>query len=204
MTSIIPVIGQKGRYELIAPFSTVASTLYRCGAIRTFTDIENFGQDVFKLYYEPFGIDRATYEADRSAGVVIVALLSDSYAPIYVPSSYVASIPDLSTKNYHHVVITASLGPLYEKVDLTFAMQQVGAVLSEIIGITPEVHQAVAPLTGTVSAEEHEVIEATRQAAITNRTSDYAKVVELQQKVDALEQKNLILEQIIIDNNLLP
>jgi hypothetical protein len=199
----VPPIGTKGIYTLKAPFTTQPNELYRCGAIRSFKDIENFGQNVFKLYYEPFGISQSVYNTDLQNGEVIVALLSDKYPPIYVPSSHITSFPNLGSKTYHHVVLAASLGPIYEAVDLTYLKQQVAAVISDTIGLVPKVELAIAPMTGVVTPEEHEATEVARQAAITNRVTDRARLIQSERQKTALEQRVLMLEAIVRDNGLL-
>lgn len=200
----VPPIGTRGLYSLKAPYSTVPNELYTCAAIRYFKDVEDQGVDVYKRYYLPNDIDINIYQKDLAAGVVIVTLMSDSQSPIYVPSSYIAAFPNLGTVNYHHVVISASLGPLPEYLDLTFLKDQVAGVISDVIGVTPEVFENVAAMTGSVKPEDHDALEVARQAQIVNRTTDYAKVIELQERNTTLEQKLTILEKIVIDAGLLP
>lgn len=203
MSSLIPAIGTKGIYELKAPYMTQPNELYKCVAVRSFIDIENFGVDVFDQYYSPFGIDRSVYTTDRSNGVAIVALQSEKYPPVYVPSSFILSFPDLSSKPYHHVVVSASLGALPDTLDLTFLTQQVAKVISDVIGVEPSINLGLAPMTGVVSAEQHEILTAARQAKIANRTTDYARLLEANNRISQLEQRNRTLEKIVIDKGLL-
>jgi len=204
MVSIIPTLGMKGRYSLKSPWNASPDTLYTCAAIRYFVDIENLGFDVYEDYYQPMGMDRNVFEKDRREKVAIVTLTSETSAPIYVPSSYIEAIPDLSHRNYHHVVLSASLGPLPDYIDLTFLQDQVGAVVSDTIGMQPKVELGVAPMKGTISPEQHEVLETARAAAISNRTTSHARVLELSEKNAQLEQRLAIMEQILKDNNLIP
>jgi len=204
MTSPIPPIGTRGVYALKAPWSTTPGVTYTCSAIRYFVDVENLGTDVYETYYAASGLDRTDYERDRKNQEAIVTLTSETTAPIYVPSSYIASFPDLSHRNYHHVVLSASLGPLPDYIDLTFVRDQVATVVSDVIGQEATVHLSVAPMQGTVSPEEHETLEAAREAAIENRTTDYARLLEAQQKITSLEQRLAIAETILKDNGLIP
>lgn len=204
MANNIPPIGTKGVYALSSPWSADAGVLYTCSAIRKFIDLENLGVDVYTTYYQTSGLDRSVYEQDRRDGVVLITLTSDRFSPIYVPSSYIASFPDLSYRNYQHIVLSASIGPLPDYMDLTFAKQAMATALSDIIGIEPTVFESVAPMDGVVSPDTHEALEVSRQSAINNRETDYAKVIDLQSQVVALSQRNAILEQILRDNGLLP
>lgn len=204
MERMIPPIGTRGVYALTNPWTITVGVIYTCAAIREFVDIENLGVNVFETYYEPMGLTQANYELDRKNNEVIVTLVSDEYAPIYVPSSYIASYPDLSYRNYQHVVLSASFGPLPTYVDLTFVKDQMGSVISDVIGLEPEIHESVAPMSGVVTPDDHESLEAARAAAIQNRTTDRARNIELTNQVLSLSQRLAILEQIVKDNNLLP
>jgi len=199
----VPPPGARGLYSLKAPFKTVPNELYRCAAIRYFKDIQNDGEDVYEKYYRPLELTEADYSRDLAADVVMVSLLSDTQRPIYVPSSYILSYPGLSSHTYQHVVLALSLGTLPDSLDLTHLKAQVGATVSEVIGVVPEVHVTVAPSTGVVTSEQHDALEAARQAAVTNRTTDYARYLEERAKRISLEAKLAALEKIIIDKGIL-
>lgn len=203
-TRTIPPIGTKGQYTLNAPWSTTPGVLYECAAIRSFVDLENFGTDVFAVYYDANGLTQADYETDRRNDEVIITLVSETVAPIYVPSSYIVSYPDLSHHVYSHVVLSASLGALPDKLDLTFMQSQMGDLISDTVGVVPEIHLSKAPSTGVISPSEHETLEAARIAAINNRTTPYSQVAALQQERTQLEARLAILEEIIRINNLIP
>lgn len=199
----VPPIGTRGLYSLKAPFTTVPNELYTCAAIRYFKDVQNQGIDVFKRYYEPYELDVSIYSRDLAAGVVIVTLISDSHPPIYIPSSYITSFPGLNSVNYHHVVLSMSLGPLPETLDLTFLKTALATVASDVIGVEPVVFENVADHTGAITPEEHDALTAAREAAVSNRTTDYARVLELTSQNAILQQKLQILEQLIISKGLL-
>lgn len=199
----VPPPGTRGLYSLKAPFKTVPNELYSCGAIRYFKDIQNQGVDVYAKYYQPLELTEADYARDLAAGVVIITLLSETQQPIYVPSSYVLSYPGLSSYNYQHVVLSVSLGALPDALDLTFLKTQIATAVSEVIGVTPTVYENVAPSTGVVTPEQHDAMEAARQAAITNRTTDYARYLIERDKRIALEAKVAALEKVIVDSGIL-
>ncbi len=204
MSLNVPPIGTRGLYSLKAPFTTVPNQLYECGAIRFFKDVENQGIDVFKKYYEPWDLTQADYTRDRSAGVVMVTLISDSQAPIYVPSSYILAFPGLTSVRYQYVVLSASLGALPESLDLTFVKNQVAEAIAETVGVMPQVFENVAEATGVVTPEQHDALEAARQAAVTNRTTDRALYLEEKQKRITAETKLAALEQLLISKGWLP
>ncbi len=197
MTSVIPQIGLKGRWEVKAPFFVTPGTLYELGAIRSFVDLENNSINVFETFYGTAGLTKDITERDRRAGVMILSLLSDTQGPIYIPSSYVTAYPALDSKAYHHVVLSASLGALPVTLSLDFLVTQVAKVISDTIGVVPTINLGVVPLLSVVSPEDHETNEAKREAAIANRTTDYARLLEEQRKNALLSQRLTVAESSI-------
>lgn len=205
MASLIPPIGTKGVYQLTSPFSDQldATILYTCAAIRSFTDIGNQGGDVYARYYSVNNLTKDEYERDRKANVAIITLISDTTAPIYVPSSHIASFPSSDAVPYSRVVLGVELGLLPDKLDLTFLQKAVAATVSDTIGVEPTVNVAVAASTGVVDNAKHLSLVANREAAINNRTTDHAKVVSLQTELDSSKERIAAYETILRANGLL-
>jgi hypothetical protein len=204
MSLMTPSLHAAGLYQLASPWTIPANVIYECIAIRDFDDFVKKGEDVFTLYYQPMGLDRSVYEADRALGADIITLASATHPTIYVPSTYIVAYPFLGDIKYSHVVLSVSLGALPDAMDLTFVKAQVAAVVSDSIGVVPTVNVNVAPSTGLITQIEHQILETARQAAITNRKTDRAKLIEMQTLIDAQAQRIAGLEQIIIDAGLLP
>lgn len=195
-----PPLRAKGIYQLKAPWSVSPTLIYECIAIRSFADFLEKGEDVFKLIYEPKGLSQATFEADRALGAHIITLVSGTQPIIHVPDTYIEAYPLQNTVAYKTVVVSVSLGPLPDSLDLTFLKTQLQGVVSDVIGVTPEVKLHVLPALDVITDTQHEALEAARQAAIANRKTDRARVLELQAQVAAMTQQIQTLEQIIIDN----
>ncbi len=201
--SMIPPLGARGVYEVLEPWEVNPNISYRCSALRYFLDLENQDIDVYAAYYEPHNLSRETFEQDRVNQVAIVTLLSDTQTPIYIPSSYIKSYPNSAFYNYQHIVLSASLGPLPDDLDLTFLKNQMKEVISDVIGVEPIIHENVAPSEQIVTPAQHEILEANRQSAITNRTTTHSKNLTLIEQRDQLSERVQILEQLVIDNDLL-
>lgn len=197
MTNVIPQNGIKGRWEVKDPFFVIPGQLYKLGAIRSFTDIENNGVNVFETYYGPVGLTKDMVERDRRADVMILSLQSDTLGPLYIPSSFVTAYPQLDSIAYHHVVLSASCGALPITTSLDFLVTQVAKVISDTIGVEPTINLGVVPLLSVVSPEEHETNEVKREAAVSNRTTDYARLLEEQRKNTLLSQRLAVAETII-------
>lgn len=203
--NLIPAIGTRGSFTLKDPFAAAMAknTLYTMTAARKFDEIETFGTNIFTQFYQPFQLSETDVSRDRAAGAMIITLMTDGSPPLYVPTSYVQSYPDLSYKPYNQYIAVLSLGPLPEDTLFDSVIQGIKNTTSEFLGVTPEVHIASMPLTDVVTPEQNAAREASRLAAITNRTTDYARLFEAQAQVALQQQRIQILEKIVKDNGLL-
>lgn len=190
MTSSLPPIGTKGKYVLKDPFATLidSTVSYTCGAIRRFKDIANQGGQVFDQYYSLYGLTDEIYQRDVKNDEAIVTLLSESTAPIYVPSSYIAQFPSGDTVPYHRVVLSLDLGMIPDALDLTYLKSGIVNVVSDTIGATATVNENAAPYTETMTVAKDLELTAAREAKIKNRTTDYAQVLDLQTENAKLKQ----------------
>jgi hypothetical protein len=203
MAKLTPPLHTKGRYTLKDPFVTDLATLYTCAAVRTFRDIKERGYDPFNEFYEPMGLTEVDYNLDVSKNASIVTLVSDSQPIIYVPDTYILSYPNQQLVPYKHIVLSVSLGLVPDYVDYTFLRNQIAGLVSDVIGVEPIVELHVAPTNDSLSSEEHDILETTRQAAINLRTTDRANVLNLQRQNTALVERLQTLEQILKNEGLI-
>lgn len=204
MTGLVPPVGTVGRYTVKAPFTVNNGKVYSCAAVRKFVDVENQGIRLFETYYEPMGLTPQDLAEDRMVEARLVTLTSETEKPVYIPSTFITSYPNGAYRNYHRVVLAAELGMIPDHIDLTFAIQSMKSVLSDVVGIEPRVVMAVAPTTDQVSSEDAEALEASRTAAIKNRTTDYARRLESEQKILRLQTSLAVAEEILRTNGLIP
>lgn len=196
-----PLLHAKGTYTVLSPFTLVSGAVYECIAIRSFVDLIKEGIDVFDRYYAPHSIDLADFNNDKALGINIITLASPNQPTIYIPDSYISAVPSLDTVAYSNVVLSISLGAVPDALDLSFLLTQLSETCSDVIGISPTVNKFVAPSTGVVTASEHAVTEAARNAAITNRTTDRAKVLSLQNQLAEVTDKLAGLQAYVIEND---
>lgn len=203
--NLIPAVGTRGRFILKPPFDAamVPNTLYTLTADRKFDEIDTFGTNIFTQFYDPFKLTEADLNSDRAAGARLITLMTANSPPLYVPTTYVQSYPDLSFKPYNQYMAVLSFGPMAEDTLFEPTIQALKNTTSEFLGVEPDVHIAFMPLTDIVTPEQHESAEAARQASITNRSTDYARLYESQAQVALLQQRIQILEKIVKDNGLL-
>lgn len=199
-----PPLHAKGVYQLELPWVTDENTIYECIAIRDLADFVDRGQDAFKLIYEPKAIALGKYNDDKALGVNIITLAAPNKPTIQIPDTYILAYPAMDNVAYNEVILSASLGALPDSLDLTFLLAQVAGTISDTIGVVPTVKIHLAPSTGVVSSDEHEILEVAREAAIVNRVTDRAKVLAQQITIDAQAAQIATLEQYLRDADLLP
>lgn len=192
-----PPLHAKGVYTLLTPWTGVSDSLYKCIAIREFADFTARGESVFDRFYAPKGLVLADYEEDLAADAHIITLVSDTAPTIYVPDTYITKFPDLTGVEYKRIVLSVLLGPLPDTVDLIHLKASIASEASDITGVDAEVTEHVVPHAGVVTADQHATLEAARQAAITNRTTDRATVISQQATIDAQATRISQLEDLI-------
>lgn len=203
-TLMTPPLLAKGIYQVKAPFSLQPGALYTCQAIRSFKDLSDAGVDVLASYYTPVGLDQAALTADQQAGANIITLMSDTAPTVHLPDSYISAYPNLGNVAYSNVVLALSLGPLPDALDLTFAKQQVAEAAASVVGVEVTVTALVAPSAGVVTQEQADSAETARQAAITNSTSDAAKLAQLQAQYNDLNTRYAALQTWVVAHGGLP
>jgi len=140
------------------------------------------GIDIFNVYYSPKGLTESDYNADLSAGAAMCVLYSSSGSVITVPDTYIETFPGIGMSNWGQVILSASLGPMRLDLDYSFLKEQMGNLISDTIGIVPDIYVDQLATIEAISTEEADAIEAARLSAITNRTSTYAQNLALQKE----------------------
>jgi hypothetical protein len=101
MANITPPINATGVYTLKAPWATVPDTVYTCIAVRYYKDLILQGVDIAAQYYLPMGLTADDYTTDLNNGAKLITLTAAGEPTIYVPDSYIAAYPDLSSVGYN-------------------------------------------------------------------------------------------------------
>lgn len=204
MSRRTPPIDTRGIYELKDPFHASADKVYICHAIRTFKDLREQFLDPYELYYEPNGIERSKFEDDRDEGAVIVTLIDeDGEEVIYVPDTYILSFPDMGEIKYQRIVVSVDFGALPEYIPFAHVEEQIGSVAKDVIGVEPNVETHIAPTSNLITPEEHQSLEASRRANISNANTIYALYLEKSRQLDQAQNKLSTLEQILINEGII-
>lgn len=182
-----PPLYARGRYILSLPWVANPNKLYTCIAVRSYSDIYKLGQDVYNVFYAPMGAVVGTilggtpfnFNAEVANKPAIVTLQADDGEVIYVPDTFIQKFPDQGEVKYSHIVLSLSLGPVPDYVNLEEIKQAVAETVAGRFGFTPVVREHRAPGTDNPTAEQHEALEAARLGAITLLETDQAKVLRL-------------------------
>lgn len=169
-----PVIGSVGRYQLTPPFKANPNIVYECLAVRTFTDCERRGEDVYSLYYLSMGLkDGVEYDSgvfhfneQVTQGAKIITLKGSDDTLLYVPDTYISALPNEGVVPYSVIVLSAMLGMLPTNIALDSLISDVQALVSAKMGteIEVKIHATSSPVQPT--RQEHDVMQSARLGAI--------------------------------------
>lgn len=203
MANILPTLNTYGLFELDVPFNNklTPDVSYTCVALRQLDDIVREGGDPQASYYTPNGISDAKYAFDAAAKVCIVSLQDPSGMIVHVPSSYILKFPDSSGVPYTAMLLSLELGPIPDKLDLSWLSQRAKDLVRETIGITTVTAHAVAiSNTILVNRDTHAGYEAARLLNISENKTDLAKYLEASTALQAAQQRITELETYIKTN----
>lgn len=208
---LTPPLRARGTYTVRPPFAVVPDANYTCIAIKTFADLYNSRQDVLSTVYGVVGIQEGStidgsifsLEVERLKGVNIVSLADDRGNVIYIPDNFILSYPNTTSIEYANIVLSASLGPLPNTLDLSIAQAAVRDAIQANFGVQATVNVARAPSLKQPTYEQHLVMEKARLGAITINQSSVMQVQQLQEQCKLLQDTVNTLTKILVDNNLL-
>jgi len=198
MAKMTPAMHAKGLFQLKTPWPASLQAIYEVIAIRSFSDFTKKGESVFDLFYRPLGLTQQDYENDAAEGAHIVTLRSSTAATIFVPDTYILGYPALDTVAYSRIVLSVDLGPMPSDLALDFIKDALATAASDITGNVATVKEHAVPYAAIVTETEHATLESARQAAISNRKIDRARVIEYMATIDAQAATIDELQNIII------
>lgn len=197
MPRFTPPLHAKGIYHLTDSFPDISTSVYECVAIRSFKDYLDLGQSPLELVYLPNGLTDEDYQRDKALNANILTLSSNLKPTLLVPDTCLVKYPDLEYVNYSNLIVSAALGALPDGLSLELLKEQLAAVISDVIGVLPVVNVGAYGSDGVVSMAQHQLNEQARTAAITNRSTDRARLIEAQGRIVILEQRINDLQDLI-------
>lgn len=183
--SIIPAVYAQGSFTAKPPFDTVVKQeiFFTVEAVRTISEMQALKLDLFKMVFEPVGVDANDYQQKLAEAVqqeaVIITLTARNRPPVYVPSNYLTSFPLVDGVTYERFCIISDLGavPPSLKDRVNAAIDHFNNYIKNSIGIqNPTTVIGTIPTRGFVSLEQAETWEKSRQNAITEDPSDLMRL----------------------------
>lgn len=195
-----PTYGATGIYKLKAPWEALDGVEYTCSGIASFSSALERNEDILNNLYIAKGLTEENYRADLAMNANIIVLTSLTAPTIYVPDTYIASFPNITTIPYSHIVMSCSLGALADTLDLSFVVEQIEGAVNDALGIesTVEIHKMAT--RGTITPAQHQTMEAQRISRVTVSTTDRAQLKAREDEVVALSEKIRVLEDFIIES----
>lgn len=192
---ITPQIGMEGYWQLMAPWAALLhpTTIYRCTAVRSISELVQSQIDPFTTFYQPNGLDITVYNSDVAQDVRMVTLLGTDGHVLYVPTTYINTYPLVDGVKYVVRGLTVELSALPINTDLTALKQKISDMVKAFTGAPGTVHELALSKPTVIDYPTAANLEATRQANITANETDYAAVLRLTAQLAAVQtQLNLV------------
>lgn len=184
MARVTPPIGAKGLFKVRSPYVVSAAAVYWVGAVRTYEELIAAKIDPLTQVYTPVGMGQQDYNADIIEGAQVITLLSFVRPPLHIPDTYILEYPNMSIVPHSWIVCTVSCGILPDTYDLTRMQQTVAIAVSEYTGVQANVTISTAPTTDSVTEAAYLEAKAVRDAALLNKSTDFADKLVLQEQLD--------------------
>lgn len=184
MARVTPPIGAKGLFKVRSPYAVSAAAIYWVGAVRTYEELIAAKIDPLTQVYTPVGMGQADYNQDIIEGAQVITLLSNVRPPLHIPDTYILEYPNMSIVPHSWIVCTVSCGILPDTYDLTRMQQTVAIAVSEYTGVQANVTISTAPTTDSVTEAAYLEAKAVRDAALLNKSTDFADKLLLQEQLD--------------------
>lgn len=202
---ITPPLNSIGKYTVKEPFKINAALSYECIAIRNFEDMYKAGFDVYEDFYKPNGLTIDSgfdFNNEVQNNANIISLKGSDGSVLYIPDTFITSIPFVGDVSYSHVLLGCSLGMLPNTLDLTVLLKDVADFIGARIGHTVDVKLMGAPSFIQPTQSEHESLETARKAAVTVQDNLTTQVIQLQKQNEVLVNKLDVTMTVIKNNNL--
>lgn len=187
---ITPVINCKGLFEVEKPFRLNPKKVYEVVAIREFADLWVEHVDVKELYYLRNGLSEDIYNRDVKLGAAIITLKGED-GIFYIPDTYIVKFPELGIADYHHAILSISLGAVPRRLNLDGVKAEIAQVVSKLLGVTPEVRVHVGETKDAITRQQAAKLEQIRLGNISVDNSHALKNRRLErERVEAIRAYN--------------
>lgn len=206
-----PNINTTGYFEVKAPFTIKPKVIYKVTAVRNFSELYISGIDVYSQFYKPHGLisgiefEGAPFDfaIEAKKEPVIVTLEGRDDTVIYVPSTFILRIPQVTASQYSRIIMSTDLGALPDYVNLESIMVDVQELINKRCGINSTVKLFRGYTDTQPTPEEHAILEQSRLGNIATNENNYSQLVSQTIKVTGLETKIQLMTDILAENGLI-
>lgn len=206
MAKLTPSIDATGKFKVKLPWRINENSILTCIAVRSFDDIYKKNEDVYDVYYETAGCTNGTiidgrpfdFEKERLALPNIVTLVDAAGGVFYIPDTFILQMPMVSDVPYSERIISISLGPMPDALDISNVTTEVGELVKKKTGMTNVTvrEHSLAILTNPTYAE-HLAMERVRKASLANATSVFEELAKAQAEIARLNLLVLNYEAVL-------
>lgn len=193
--NMIPGIYAAGQFEANTPFDKVLDEkgYYSVEAVRTIAEMQGRKIDLYTLVLAPAGIpkDQTVTFIDEliKNKAVIVTLTRNGSEPIYIPSTYLKSFPQIDGVVYEHLCLVLDLGavPPDFKDKIGQHLVELREYVSKNIGVDNTVQVGTIPQKAYVSKEQAKQWEVSRQLKIKDVNSTTVQLETANKEISELK-----------------
>lgn len=197
---VSPLIGSKGIYTLVAPFSTSPGEILECIAIRTISDYIANNDDPLQTVYLANDLTEDDYDADAAINIEIVTLRNDNGYQYLVPAKYITAYPIQDGVLYRAVTVVCALPPVHVDQDFTMIYKEIQDIIKANLGVKTVISKVETSHIRGISGSEDAQLQAQRDIVKGDSASIYMTVVEQANLIAEQKQKIALLEKYIIDH----
>lgn len=192
MAKLTPKVNTSGKFKVKLPWRINENTILTCIAIRSFEDIYNKNEDVYEVYYERYGATNGLevdgrpfdFEQERSHLPNIITLADPFGGVYYIPDTFIASMPTQSDIPYSERILSVSLGPMPDALEIDNIVTEVSELIKSKTGMTTvNILQHSLALLDNPTYDEHLAAERVRKASLENATSVYEDLAKAEAEV---------------------
>lgn len=141
MSHIRPLIGQRGAFTFRDPFSKHNDLILEVSGLRRISSFLPEGLDIDAILYTPAKVALSDKEADHLADVAIVIFQTSDNQIIYVPESFIVTIPRADGVVYNERALVINLGSIPVEIGLDAVAELCKQSVRRLIGVVPDVKE---------------------------------------------------------------
>lgn len=196
---ITPRIGDKGFYASTTPYGIRPKVIYTLLKIETFNSLLVTGVDLVNKYYVSVGLTEEDFQLDLKAGASILTIKGEG-SEVSLPNTRLSRYPVANTIDYSRIILSMELGSLPTDTP-TEHLEEELVLLGELLTgneVSTKIHYL--PVTDAISIEEHLILQAARDLAISEIDNAHTQLVTAKAEIVALRAKIALLERYVKEN----